>query len=93
MVRRRRERIELRHLCVFRRVAVSAPHAFEFAGRGVENDDTVIAVAIGDIKLAGLGVDIHTGGPGDAARVLAVETRSLMAGAWVNSWGKTWRVS
>ena len=69
LLRRRRFRI-VGKLVVRRRLAVGAPHPLERAGRGVEDDDAVVEVAVGDIQLVGRGIDHHVGGASELRRVL-----------------------
>src|SRR5262245_38353356 len=52
-------RIVTRGWSVVGLIAVSAPMAFVLTGIGVEDDDTAVAVAVGNVELVGFGIDKH----------------------------------
>ena len=58
-------------VCIAGLIAVSSPVALVFAGLGIEDDDAVIAVAIGDIELIGLRIDESLRGQPDIIDVVA----------------------
>ena len=58
-------------------VAVGAPVALVLAGLGIEDDDAVVAVAIGHVQFVGLRVDVHLG---RALQVLDVVAALALAG-------------
>ena len=57
LLRRRRLRIVPPEIDIVGLVAVGAPVPLVLAGVGVEHDDAVVAVAVGDVQLVGLLVD------------------------------------
>ena len=67
-----------REKAIVRRVAVRAPVAFVRAGCGVENDDAVIDVAVGDVDFIGGCVDDHVGRRAEICGVVAPAALALM---------------
>src|SRR3954454_6175690 len=79
LLRDRRLGIVRRLLVVAWRLAVSAPMPLVSAGGGVEHDDAVIAVAVGDIDLVGILVDRGFGRLAELRGVVAAPARRDLA--------------
>ena len=71
LLRDGRIRVVVAEIGVVRLVAVGAPMPLVLAGVGVEDDDAVVAVAVGDVELIGLGIDKHLGGQPEVLGVVA----------------------
>src|SRR5207302_882477 len=61
LLRRRIVGIVAAHICVIGLVAVGAPVALVLAGVGIENNNSMVAVAVRDISFISLGVDEDLG--------------------------------
>ena len=79
LLRHRRLGIVGRLLVVVGRVAIGAPVPLVGAGGGVEHDDAVVAVAVGDVDLVGLLVDRGFGGLAELRGVVAALARRDLA--------------
>ena len=55
-------RVVAAHVFVARHIAVCAPHTLDSTGLHIQHRDALVAVAIGDVDLAGLGVERDLGG-------------------------------
>src|SRR5262245_46935163 len=66
-------------LLVARPVAIGAPVPLVGAGRGVEHDDALVAVAVGDEQLVGLAIDHHVGGTPEMLGVVRSARRAGLA--------------
>src|SRR4051812_24680900 len=69
-VRKHFGRSHLAMIDASRGLAECAPHALELAGVGIENDDAMVAVAVGDEKLVRTCIDPRIGGPMHVGRVV-----------------------
>ena len=88
-------RVVGRQLVVVRLFAVGAPVPLVGAGLGVEHDDAAVAVAVGDVELAGRIVGHHVRGPAELVRValeppaapgLPICSRNLPSGVNFRIW-------
>ena len=61
LLRRRRRGIVHAKVRVVGAIAVRAPVALALAGRRIEHDDALVAVAVGDVRLVGFSVDRDLG--------------------------------
>src|SRR5215510_14273195 len=66
-------------LLVARPVAIGAPVPLVGASRGVEHNDALVAVAVGDEQLVGLTIDHHFGGPAEMLGVVRSARRAGLA--------------
>ena len=79
LLRRRRVRIVPSEIHIVGLVAVGAPVPLVLAGVGVEHDDAMVAVAVGDVQLVGLLVDEGLGRQPQIRDVVAALARSRLA--------------
>ena len=79
LLRDRRVGIVASEVGVVRLVAVGAPVALELAGVGVEHDDALVAVAVGDVGLVLLLVDGDLGDHAEVLGAVAVDRHALLA--------------
>src|SRR5262249_9344820 len=56
---------------VVRLVAVGAPEALHLAGVGIDNRDALVAIAVRDVSLIGLGIDPDLGHTPEVLRIVA----------------------
>src|SRR5262249_11768022 len=61
LLRRRAGRIVRRLLAIVPRLAIGAPMSLVSAGVGIEYDDAMVAVAVGDVNLVGRRIDFSIG--------------------------------
>src|SRR5690242_3972507 len=56
-------------------IPVCAPHALEFATLGIENNHAPVSIAIRDVQLMSLLIDVNAGGTPEQARIQAIQRR------------------
>src|SRR5258706_22363 len=79
LLRRRRLRVVVAHGGVVGLVAVRTPIALHLAGIGVDHGDALVEIAVGDVRLVGLGVDPDLGHPPEVLRIVAAGVLAVAA--------------